>query len=99
MMQGERTLAGRYDIGRRIGRGGMAEVYLGTDERLGRRVVGQEDLLSGKLGRIREVASGPDGYLYFTTSNRDRRGTPAADDDRIFRIKPASADAGRKPEQ
>ncbi len=38
MMQGERTLAGRYDIGRRIGRGGMAEVYLGTDERLGRRV-------------------------------------------------------------
>ncbi len=65
----------------------------------GRRVVGQEDILSGKLGRIREVASGPDGYLYFTTSNRDRRGTPAADDDRIFRIKPASADVGRRPEQ
>ncbi|KAB1650422.1 Stk1 family PASTA domain-containing Ser/Thr kinase [Pseudoclavibacter endophyticus] len=37
-MQGERTLAGRYEIGRRIGRGGMAEVYLGLDERLGRRV-------------------------------------------------------------
>lgn len=38
MIQGERTLAGRYEIGRRVGRGGMAEVYLGTDERLGRRV-------------------------------------------------------------
>lgn len=38
MMQGERTLAGRYTIGRRIGRGGMAEVYGATDERLGRRV-------------------------------------------------------------
>lgn len=38
MIQGERTLAGRYEIGRRIGRGGMAEVYLGTDERLRRRV-------------------------------------------------------------
>ncbi|WP_225734772.1 Stk1 family PASTA domain-containing Ser/Thr kinase [Pseudoclavibacter endophyticus] len=38
MIQGERTLAGRYEIGRRIGRGGMAEVYLGLDERLGRRV-------------------------------------------------------------
>ena len=38
MIQGERTLAGRYEIGRRIGRGGMAEVYLGIDERLGRRV-------------------------------------------------------------
>ena len=38
MIQGERTLAGRYEIGHRIGRGGMAEVYLGVDERLGRRV-------------------------------------------------------------
>ncbi|NLT26824.1 MAG: Stk1 family PASTA domain-containing Ser/Thr kinase [Microbacteriaceae bacterium] len=37
-MQGERTLAGRYSIGRRVGRGGMAEVYAATDERLGRRV-------------------------------------------------------------
>lgn len=38
VIQGERTLAGRYSIGRRIGRGGMAEVYAATDERLGRRV-------------------------------------------------------------
>ena len=38
MKQDERTLAGRYLIGRRIGRGGMAEVYAATDERLGRRV-------------------------------------------------------------
>lgn len=38
MIQGERTLAGRYQIGRRIGRGGMAEVYAATDERLGRHV-------------------------------------------------------------
>ena len=38
MTQGDRTLAGRYTIGRRIGRGGMAEVYAATDERLGRRV-------------------------------------------------------------
>ena len=34
----ERLLADRYEIGRRIGRGGMAEVYLGTDTRLGRQV-------------------------------------------------------------
>jgi serine/threonine-protein kinase len=38
VIQGERTLAGRYQIGRRIGRGGMAEVYAATDERLGRHV-------------------------------------------------------------
>ncbi|MGO1543708.1 MAG: Stk1 family PASTA domain-containing Ser/Thr kinase [Gulosibacter sp.] len=38
MIQAQRTLAGRYQIGRRIGRGGMAEVYAATDQRLGRRV-------------------------------------------------------------
>lgn len=42
----------------------------------------------GVYGRIRAVASGPDGYLYFATSNRDGRGQPADDDDRIMRIVP-----------
>jgi len=54
----------------------------------GRRVVSQENLLSGKYGRIRDVAEGPDGNLYFSTSNRDGRGTPASDDDRIIRLTP-----------
>lgn len=40
------------------------------------------------FGRIRAVAEGPDGFLYFSTSNRDGRGTPAPSDDRIFRIRP-----------
>jgi glucose/arabinose dehydrogenase len=54
----------------------------------GRRVVSQENLLDGKYGRIRDVAEGPDGYLYFSTSNRDGRGSPASDDDRIIRLVP-----------
>jgi len=54
----------------------------------GRRVVTQENLLEGKYGRIRDVAEGPDGYPYFSTSNRDGRGTPASDDDRIIRLVP-----------
>ena len=54
----------------------------------GRRVVTQENLLAGTYGRIREVAEGPDGYLYFSTSNKDGRGTSAADDDRIIRLVP-----------
>jgi beta-lactam-binding protein with PASTA domain len=33
-----RLLAGRYEIGELIGRGGMADVRIGTDARLGRRV-------------------------------------------------------------
>ncbi len=55
----------------------------------GRRVVSQENLLAGKYGRIRDVAEGPEGYLYFSTSNRDGRGSPAKDDDRIIRLVPA----------
>jgi glucose/arabinose dehydrogenase len=54
----------------------------------GRKVVKQENLLEGTYGRIREMAEGPDGNIYFATSNRDGRGSPAKDDDRILRIVP-----------
>jgi glucose/arabinose dehydrogenase len=54
----------------------------------GRRVVGQEQLVT-QYGRIRDVAEGPDGLLYFSTSNRDGRGKPTSDDDRILRLVPA----------
>ena len=53
----------------------------------GRRVVSQENLLQN-YGRIRDVAEGPDGFIYFSTSNRDGRGRPAEDDDRIMRLVP-----------
>jgi serine/threonine protein kinase len=36
--EGTRLLAGRYQLGDLIGRGGMSDVHLGTDTRLGRRV-------------------------------------------------------------
>jgi glucose/arabinose dehydrogenase len=54
----------------------------------GRRVVSQEDLLKGKYGRIREIVEGPDGVIYFSTSNRDGRGNAAKDDDRILKLTP-----------
>jgi len=54
----------------------------------GRKVTAQEDLLNGSYGRIREMEEGPDGYIYFSTSNRDGRGSPAKEDDRIMRIVP-----------
>jgi aldose sugar dehydrogenase len=55
----------------------------------GRRVVSEERLFEKRYGRIRDVAEGPDGALYFSTSNRDGRGDPSPDDDRIMRIVPA----------
>ena len=43
-----------------------------------------------EYGRLRPVRVGPDGLVYFGTSNRDGRGNPAAEDDRIFRFDPAA---------
>jgi glucose/arabinose dehydrogenase len=54
----------------------------------GRRVVKEERLLEKQYGRIRDVAEGPDGALYFSTSNRDGRGQPKLSDDRIMRLVP-----------
>ena len=55
-----------------------------------RRIVSEERLLAGTFGRLRDVVSGPDGFLYFCTNNRDGRGNPASTDDRIVRLVPAS---------
>ncbi|MBI4037584.1 PQQ-dependent sugar dehydrogenase [Candidatus Curtissbacteria bacterium] len=42
-----------------------------------------------KFGRIREVILGQDNMLYITTSNRDGRGSPEKDDDKIIKVNPA----------
>lgn len=54
-----------------------------------RRVLDHEALLQGRYGRLRDVVTGPDGFLYFSTSNRDGRGSADPADDRILRIVPA----------
>lgn len=47
-----------------------------------------QEHFKGKFGRIREITVGPDNMLYITTSNRDGRGIPGLDDDKIIRINP-----------
>ena len=54
----------------------------------GERVAGDETLLEGEYGRLRDVAESPDGALYLLTSNRDGRGDPDDEDDRILRLTP-----------
>ncbi len=56
----------------------------------GRRIVSQDKLFLKEYGRIREVAEAPDGSIYFSTSNRDGRGSPTDADDRILRIIPVA---------
>lgn len=46
-------------------------------------------LYKGEYGRIRELVLGPDGNIYFTTSNRDGRGLPSSNDDRIIKLSPS----------
>jgi glucose/arabinose dehydrogenase len=43
-------------------------------------------VLAGTYGRLRHVAVAGDGALWVLTSNRDGRGDPAPDDDRVLRF-------------
>ena len=44
------------------------------------------DWFVGDYGRLRTVVVAPNGNLWVTTSNRDGRGDPAAEDDRILEV-------------
>jgi glucose/arabinose dehydrogenase len=45
-----------------------------------------QDWFVGDYGRIRTVVASPQGTLWVTTSNRDGRGEPTAEDDRILEL-------------
>jgi glucose/arabinose dehydrogenase len=51
-------------------------------------VTSHEKLFQDEFGRLRDVQTGPDGFLYLLTSNQDGRGAPKVNDDRILRIVP-----------
>lgn len=50
--------------------------------------VNEESAILDDLGRVRDVSVGPDGCAYILTSNRDGRGRPADQDDRVIRSCP-----------
>jgi glucose/arabinose dehydrogenase len=66
--------------------GGLRGRTLYEVELDGERVVEIREHLVGEYGRIREVMRGPENDLYISTSNRDGRGQPQADDDRVIRL-------------
>jgi aldose sugar dehydrogenase len=64
--------------------GGLRAELLVRLELDGERVVAEERLLDGALGRIRDVEVGPDDFLYLLTDNGD---------DGLYRLEPAGSAA------
>lgn len=54
----------------------------------GESLIDLTSFFKDELGRIRDVVVGPDKLLYITTSNRDGRGRPVEDDDKIIVVNP-----------
>ena len=63
--------------------GGMAGQLLSRLTFDGPRIVGQETLVQ-RMGRIRDVRQGPDGFIYLVTDDRDGKPTP------ILRMEPVA---------
>ncbi len=64
----------------------LLRIVLAPDGRSAARV---ESLFEGRYGRLRDVVVAPGGDVYIATSNRDGRGRPASEDDRILRVRPS----------
>ncbi|PRY31297.1 glucose/arabinose dehydrogenase [Pseudosporangium ferrugineum] len=54
-----------------------------------------QELLQGEYGRLRALATAPDGSLWVATSNHEQGGDPQPDDDRIIRLVFSDGGAGR----
>lgn len=54
----------------------------------GQSITEQKVIINKNFGRLRDLCVSPDGRIFVATSNRDGRGTPGVDDDRIIEIKP-----------
>jgi len=56
----------------------------------GQKPVGQQFLLKGEYGRLRDVTQGPDGFIYVITSDTDAYGPGRPEGDRLIRLVPAT---------
>jgi glucose/arabinose dehydrogenase len=61
--------------------GALKDQLLARLELDGERVVAEERLLEGAIGRIRDVEVGPDGFLYLLTDESDGG---------LYRLEPAA---------
>ncbi|PKL85977.1 MAG: glucose dehydrogenase [Ignavibacteriae bacterium HGW-Ignavibacteriae-1] len=52
----------------------------------GKSVTSEENVIDGQFGRLRDICISPNGRIFISTSNRDGRGSPKAEDDRIIEL-------------
>ena len=78
--------AGAAFIGNSLFFGGLRGQTLYEAVTENNQIADLKEHFKNQFGRIRDVVSGPDGMLYITTSNKDGRGNPASDDDKIIKI-------------
>ncbi|GAA0762088.1 PQQ-dependent sugar dehydrogenase [Clostridium sartagoforme] len=52
----------------------------------GTMVTNVESIMKNEFGRLREVVEAKDGSIYITTNNRDGRGNPNINDDKIIKL-------------
>lgn len=57
----------------------------------GTAITGTTVIYNNELGRLRDICVSPEGRVFISTSNRDGRGDPDADDDKIIELYPTSA--------
>ncbi len=57
----------------------------------GDKVKSVENYFNGSLGRLRDLCVSPDGRVFIATSNKDGRGTPGTQDDRIIELLPQAS--------
>jgi glucose/arabinose dehydrogenase len=67
--------------------GGMNGQQLSRLTLNGQRVSNEEALVQ-RMGRIRDIRQGPDGFIYLVTDDRDGKPTP------VYRLEPAQRSAG-----
>lgn len=67
---------------------GETILVMTVDEANPDKIVSYQPIDGITFGRIRELAVGPGGSLYFTTSNTDNRGDVREGDDKLYRIIP-----------
>lgn len=54
----------------------------------GTAVTQEKTIVNNTYGRLRDICVSPDGRVFIATSNKDGRGNPGPNDDRIIELKP-----------